>query len=80
MAETLIDKQHTKITLGLTISLVAAITSGVWWASNIDTRLASQEEQTAKQWQKLSRIETITLKQAEIMGELRAIRTLLEQR
>ena len=68
-----IDKT-TGISIGLSLSLMA----GAVWVGTINARLAEQEKQTTAQWRKMSKMEDIVIKQAEIMGELRAIRTALE--
>lgn len=69
---------HAKITVGLVISLLCAVGMGAWWASDSATRLESQERQTRKIWQKLSKVDNINLQLAEIRGELKYIREKLE--
>jgi len=33
---------------------ISSTTAAVWWSSNIETRLKSQERQTAEQWRRIN--------------------------
>jgi len=68
-----IDK-NTGVSIGLAISLMA----GAVWVGSINQRVTENEEQNTAQWRKMSQIQDIVIKQAEIMGELKAIRAALE--
>jgi hypothetical protein len=68
-----IDK-NTGVSIGLAVSLMA----GAVWVGTMNARLAEQERQTTAQWRKMSKMEAIVVTQAEIKGELKAIRQLLE--
>jgi len=74
----MIDKQ-TGISIGLALAIAASIWAGSWWASDITSRVESVENQTVKQWQKLSRIDLIATQQAVMSGKLDTILNVLKR-
>jgi len=52
-----IDQQHTKITLGLAITVVAAIAGIAYEAGELDNRIQNLETSKSAMWAKLSKTE-----------------------
>lgn len=74
-----LDQNHTKITLGLTISMLAATVSIVWWASDINTRMKDVEETNKIQWQRISAFSAIGDKVARIDERTETIMEMLRE-
>ena len=70
-----IDQQHTKITLGLVITIIGAVAGGAYWMGEIDSRVSRLEDTTKAQWQKLSSVERI----AQDVAVIKAAVTRLER-